>query len=364
MTTERLWSIRPSASPNPPSNRSKSSHPLPFRLSFPLTPVSPLSRLHASQKGLTAVLKRGIDDVVDNRENNLPPGAKGSLSSRTILYLVLLAVAVFVVLPLGSVCVICGCAVLAWCNSRAKDKTDCSGEAAARSCLLLVAEEENEHAQRERQQGGDEDREGGDEEQGRAGRRQTGGGGNGGDSSEGSDVDSSNSSGELARKSRQSTTIGGGDSSGGSDVDGSSSSSGELARRSRQSTTTSSGTGQAGAGFDFFLNGWGFCCPSRKGCCCVCGNKRAPLLGPSSPPSPPLSPPPSCVDSRRPALLSIKPSKELRAVRLIQLLKFADSRAHTYLSEPCGQELLSGLELRPPLPPGRGSPRGLDGPFQ
>ena len=266
-------------------------------------------------------MKRGIGDVVDNRENNLPPGAKGSLSRRAVLYLVLLAVVVFVVLPLGSVCVLCGCAVFVWCNSRAKNKTDTTGDAIARSCHLLVVreEEENEQSRGDTQQGGDE-------ELGRSDGHQTGGGDSGGDGSEGRDVGSSSS---------------------------------ELARRSRQSTTTSVENEQEDAGFDFFLTGWGFCCPSRKGCCCLCGNKRAPLLAPSLPP-----PPSSCIDSRRPALLSIKPSKEIRAVRLIQLLKFADPRANAYLSEPFGQELLSGLQLRPPLPPGHTALRDLDGPFQ
>eukprot|EP00752_Nemacystus_decipiens_P007320 g6549.t3 len=268
------------------------------------------------EKGLIAALKRGIDDVVDNQENNLPPGAKGSLSSKAILYLFLLAVIVFVVLPLGSVCVLCGCVALAWCNSRAKDKANSSGDAVARSCLLLVEEEgENERDQGYRQ-GGDEERQGEDERQGRSGGHQTGSGGGGRGSS------------------------------------------GEAAKMSRQSPTTSLGAEQADAGFDFFLRGWGFCCPSRKGCCCLCGNKRAPLLAPS------LSPPPPCVDSRRPALLSVKPSKELRAVRLIQLLKFADPRASAYLGEPHDQELISGLELRPQLSPGHGSWGGLDSPFQ
>ena len=76
------------------------------------------------------------------------------------------------------------------------------------------------------------------------------------------------------------------------------------------------------AGFDFFLNGWGFCCPSSEVFSCCCG------------------------DSRRAALLSIKPSKELRAVRLIQLLKYADPRANAYLNDPAGQGLLSSIEFR------------------
>ena len=288
--------------------------PSPSPLSACLTLSASFLRL--SQRGLLAALKRGIDDVVGNRENNLARTSRpGSFSTIAVLALVLLGLVIFTVIPLGGVCVVFGLLLVVWCHSRATDETDTTGDAIARSCRLLVAkeEEDNEQSRGNRQRGGDE-------EQGRAGGHQTGGGGriSGGDSNEA-----------------------GGDGVGGSSAV-------IIALREEED-----------ADFDFFLNGWGFCCPRLQRCCCCCCGGASRTRAPSAA----SSPTPRWGDSRRPALLSIKLSKELRAVRLIQLLKFADPRANAYLSEPFGQELLSGLQLHPSLPPGHDSHRGLDGPL-